>query len=95
MHIAWGAAGVLILARRRDAQTASRLALTFGVFYTAFGILGVSVHHPLGLELGIFENTFHFTAGPLTLAVGLLAVFLPPAEPIAKLRPATTRPADG
>jgi hypothetical protein len=49
------------------------------VFYTALGVLGVGLHHPFGLELGIFENTFHLTAGPLTLLVGVLAPLRRPA----------------
>jgi len=92
IHIAWGAAGVLILARYRDARTAARLAFTFGVFYTAFGLLGVTIHHPLGLELDVFENTFHFTAGPLTLVIGVLALLLPPAVPLTAARAAPARP---
>lgn len=73
IHIVWGAAGVGLLMLRRDEATAARLALVFGVFYTALGVLGVTLHHPIGLELGRFENTFHLTAGPLTLLVGMLA----------------------
>jgi hypothetical protein len=53
---------------------ATRLALVFGVFYTTLGVLGVSLHHPFGLQLGNFENSFHLTAGPLTLLVGALAL---------------------
>ncbi|MGE5828247.1 MAG: hypothetical protein ACM30G_07760 [Micromonosporaceae bacterium] len=79
IHILWGAAGVGLLVLRRDPATAARLALVFGVFYTALGLLGVSLHHPLGLELGHFENTFHLTAGPLTLLVGGLAILRRPA----------------
>jgi hypothetical protein len=74
IHIAWGAAGVLILTARRDERVAARLAVAFGVFYTALGVLGITTHHPFGLELDAYENTFHFTAGPLTLLVGLLAM---------------------
>lgn len=73
IHILWGAVGVAVIMLRRDAPTAARLALIFGVFYTTLGVLGVSLHHPFGLELGVFENTFHLTAGPLTLLVGVLA----------------------
>jgi hypothetical protein len=73
IHILWGAGGLLILGRWRDMQAATRLALTFGSFYTALGILGVAVHHPLGLHLDNFENTFHLTAGPLTLLTAALA----------------------
>jgi Domain of unknown function (DUF4383) len=79
IHILWGAAGVALLRLRRDERTAARLALVFGVFYTTLGVLGVSLHHPLGLELDVFENTFHLTAGPLTLLVGGLATLRRPA----------------
>ncbi|MFL5802253.1 MAG: hypothetical protein ACJ8CR_10995 [Roseiflexaceae bacterium] len=70
IHIAWGAVGVAILAMRSSRRTDVALALAFGVFYTALGIAGVTLHHPLGLELGWFENSFHLTAGPLTLVLG-------------------------
>ena len=74
IHILWGAAGAVLLTRWRTMRAAVGLALVFGVFYTAFGVLGVTVHHPLGLELDVFENTFHLTAGPLTLILGLLGL---------------------
>src|SRR5262245_9028950 len=70
IHIAWGTVGVAILAIRASRRTGVALALAFGVFYTALGIAGVIFHHPLGLELDWFENSFHLTAGPLTLALG-------------------------
>jgi hypothetical protein len=73
IHLIWGAAGVLIVARSRDPRVAARLALVFGVFYTTLGVLGVTMHHPFGLALDAFENTFHLTAGPLTLLIGLAA----------------------
>jgi hypothetical protein len=56
------------------------LALAFGVFYTSFGILGLVIHHPLGLHLDSFENTFHLTAGPLTLMIGAVAAIQPVVE---------------
>ena len=71
IHILWGAAGIALLAQQRQAPAAVRLALIFGVFYTALGILGLAFYHPFGLELDWFENTFHLTAGPLTLALGM------------------------
>jgi hypothetical protein len=74
LHIAWGAAGVAILTLWRDATTATWLALVFGVFYSTLGVLGVTTHDPFGLQLGNFENTFHLTAGPLTLLVGIAAL---------------------
>lgn len=70
--IAWGVAGVGLLLVAAARRAAVALALTFGAFYTAFGVLGVTAHHPLCLELDLLENAFHMTAGPLTLLVGLL-----------------------
>jgi Domain of unknown function (DUF4383) len=77
IHIVWGAAGLLILGRRRDMRTATWLALAFGAFYTSFGILGLVIHHPLGLQLDSFENAFHLTAGPLTLTIAVVAAVQP------------------
>jgi hypothetical protein len=74
IHILWGTAGLFILLLRRDPWAVTVLALAFGTFYTAFGFLGLAIHHPLGLELDRFENTFHLTAGPLTLLIGLAAL---------------------
>jgi len=73
VHILWGAAGLALLIARPGAEVATRLALVFGVFYTTLGVLGVGLHHPFGLQLGNFENSFHLTAGPLTLLIGALA----------------------
>jgi len=73
IHIIWGALAVVLLAMRPSRRTIAALALAFGVFYTALGIAGVTLHHPLGLELDSFENSFHLTAGPLTLALGIIA----------------------
>jgi hypothetical protein len=80
VHIAWGGAGLGLLVARPSRRPAVVLALVFGVFYTAFGVLGVTVHHPLGLELGVLENGFHLVAGPLTLLVGLLGARRPDAD---------------
>jgi len=77
IHIVWGAGGTVLLDLRRSEHAATWLALVFGVFYSALGIWGVSAHHALGLELDAYENTFHLTAGPLTLLVGLVAWFRP------------------
>ena len=48
-----------------------RLALAFGVFYSALAVLGVVVHHPFGLRLDRGENVFHLLVGPITLALAL------------------------
>ena len=77
IHIGWGLAGLALLRAATTREPPMRLALIFGVFYTALGIWGVLTHHPLGLELDLPENLFHLTAGPLTLLLGLLALLKP------------------
>ena len=77
IHIGWGLVGLVVLKSASTRQPAVRLALIFGIFYTALGIWGVLAHHPLGLELDLPENLFHLTAGPLTLLLGLLALLKP------------------
>ena len=74
IHISWGFAGVGILGGRYAHRTGVWLALIFGLFYSVLGLAGVVFHHPLGLELDIFENVFHLTAGPATLLLGLLGL---------------------
>jgi hypothetical protein len=73
VHVAWGGAILALLARGLDHRGCVRLALTFGVFYTALAGLGLAVHHPLGLRLDRGENVFHLIVGPTALAVGLVA----------------------
>jgi hypothetical protein len=77
IHIGWGLAGLTVLSVVQTRESPLRLALIFGIFYTALGIWGVLAHHPLGLELDLPENLFHLTAGPLTLLLGLLALLEP------------------
>jgi hypothetical protein len=72
IHIVWGSVGVGVLIFRPTARAAVRLALIFGLFYTALGIAGIVFYHPFGLELDLFENAFHMTAGPATLLLGVL-----------------------
>jgi len=74
IHVAWGAVMLILLARGLDERGCVRLALVFGVFYTALAVLGLVVHHPLGLRLDRGENVFHLLVGPITLALGLLAL---------------------
>lgn len=74
IHIGWGVAALAVLLGYPTYRAAVGLALAFGVFYTAFGVVGVAAHHPFGLELGLLENGFHLVAGPLTLVIGLLGV---------------------
>lgn len=71
IHILWGALSLALLLAAPTRRIAVGLALVFGAFYTLLGIAGVAVHHPFGLELDLFENAFHLTAGPATLLVGL------------------------
>jgi hypothetical protein len=80
IHIIWGITGVVVLVARPTRGSAIWLALIFGVFYTALGILGVTIQHPLGLELDWLENTFHLTAGPATLLFGALVAIRPARE---------------
>ena len=67
----WGAVMLVLLARGLDERGCVRLALAFGVFYTALAVLGMVVHHPFGLRLDRGENVFHLLVGPITLALGL------------------------
>ena len=73
IHIIWGTTMLLFLAGRAQDWQVVDLALIFGVFYVSLAFLGVLVYHPFGLELGPFENSFHFVVGPTTLALGLIA----------------------
>lgn len=71
IHITWGLIMLLFLAFVVSERTLTLLVLVFGVFYTILAFLGVLIHHPFGLELGIGENVFHFVVGPLALIIGL------------------------
>lgn len=72
IHIIWGVVGIIVLQVSRTNLPLARLALIFGLFYTALGIWGVTSYHPLGLELDLPENAFHLVAGPLSLLLGWL-----------------------
>lgn len=74
IHVVWGAAILVLLARGLDNRGCVRLALAFGVFYTGLAALGLVVHHPLGLRLDRGENVFHLLVGPITLALGMVAL---------------------
>ena len=74
IHVVWGGVIIVLLARGLDHGGCVRLALVFGVFYTGLAALGLAVHHPLGLRLDRGENVFHLLIGPITLAVGLVAL---------------------
>ena len=73
IHVVWGTVMLVLLLRGLDEQGCVRLAIAFGVFYTALAVLGIVVHHPFGLRLDRGENLFHLLVGPITLAVGLVA----------------------
>ncbi len=74
IHVVWGAVMLVLVVRGMDERGYAGVALAFGVFYTALAVLGVVVHHPLGLRLDRGENVFHFIVGPLTLALGVVAM---------------------
>ena len=74
VHVVWGSAILILVGRGLDHRGCARLALAFGVFYTALAALGLAVHHPLGLKLDRGENVFHLLVGPISLAVGLVAL---------------------
>ncbi len=67
LHIVWGTIGLIILMTQRSYSVRLGLGLTFGLFYTLLGILGIFVFNPFGLRLGWQENLFHLTVGPLML----------------------------
>ena len=67
LHIVWGTIGLIILITQRSYSVRFGLGLTFGLFYTLLGILGIFVLNPFGLRLGWQENLFHLTIGPLML----------------------------
>ena len=72
VHVVWGA--VLLVAAWRDrGADLRRLALGFGVFYTALAVVGAIVHHPLGMRIDRGEEVFHLVAGPGVLALALVA----------------------
>lgn len=73
LHIVWGIAGLLILGLFRTRAAHLGLGLTFGLFYTALGFVGIGVHHPFGMRLEWQENAFHLTVGPLMLLLTWLA----------------------
>jgi hypothetical protein len=73
VHVVWGSLILVLVLRGLDERGCIRLALAFGVFYSAVAVLGIAVHHPFGLRLDRGENVFHLLVGPITLALGLLA----------------------
>jgi hypothetical protein len=74
IHVAWGAAMLVLAGRGMSEDGYARLTISFGVFYTALAALGLAVHHPFGLRLDRGENVFHLLVGPITLALGMVAM---------------------
>jgi hypothetical protein len=73
IHVVWGAVILVLPLRGLDERGCIRLALAFGVFYSALAVLGIAVQHPFGLRLDRGENVFHLLVGPITLVLGLVA----------------------
>jgi hypothetical protein len=73
IHVIWGSIMVGTILLHGTSRQVAGLALVFGVFYVGLAILGTVVYHPFGLQLNQFENAFHWTVGPLTLGLGLVA----------------------
>lgn len=84
LHVVWGLAllGVSVAARGRHARRAVWAALVFGAFYVALGVLGLTLERPFGMQLGPAENAFHFTVGPLALALGVWALTSISGQPV-------------
>src|SRR4051812_15837120 len=73
IQILWGATMLAMTVVWVTDRRVALLAVVFGVFYVGLAILGVATHNPFGLHLGTFENAFHWTVGPLALAMGVWA----------------------
>lgn len=65
IHVGWGL--LIWLGLKRGQPLA--LGWSFGLFYTAFGLLGLAVHHPWGLLLDLGENSFHLLVGSIGLGL--------------------------
>lgn len=73
LHVAWGAALLLIWRRRPPAADLATVLLVFGAFYSVLALLGFAANLSLGLNLGPKQNAFHAIVGPLALVLGALA----------------------
>jgi len=90
LHVAWGIAGLAVLALLRTPIARLWLGLVFGVFYTTLGFVGIAVHDPMGMRLMLPENAFHLTVGPLMLLLTWLAWRERGVRPVPGEAPATT-----
>ncbi|MBV9582603.1 MAG: hypothetical protein JO057_28800 [Chloroflexi bacterium] len=68
----WGIAllVVSVLGRNGQAIRVAWASVIFGAFYTALGVLGLTLDQPFGLQLGAGENVFHLFVGPVALILG-------------------------
>jgi len=82
IHVGWGVAGMLVLITEREQRPRWWFAVVFAVFYTALGILGIVVDDPFGLRLGLIENSFHLTVGPVMLILAIWARERSPAPAV-------------
>jgi hypothetical protein len=74
IHITWGLITVLLLSSGLNDFGTALLALVFGIFSIALGVLGVLADRPSGLPLGSGQNALHFIIGPTALLLGILGL---------------------
>jgi hypothetical protein len=90
IHVVWGAVLLPFGMRVRDPRALAVMALVFGDFYLALLVLGLAVHHPLGLMIDGGENAFHAIISALGLLVGVYGLArLRPRAPSSEVPPAT------
>jgi len=71
IHVVWGVVMLVVLVGGNQRAQRTTL-LAFGLFYLAFLVIGLVVHHPLGMQIDGKENAFHAVIAPLALAVWAL-----------------------
>jgi hypothetical protein len=91
LHVVWGAAILVALLEDRSNARAAVVMLIFGLFYTALAFAGALITNPFGLQLGPGENAFHFTVGPLALALGVWGLNSAAALPTRRSSERTSR----
>jgi hypothetical protein len=84
LHVVWGLGllGVSLFSRGQHAIRAVWAVLIFGTFYVALGVVGLTIDRPFGLQLGLGENIFHFTIGPVALVLGAWALRATSVAPV-------------